>query len=143
MLTSTLQAWKRTTLTPVLSGVRTITRALYGQKSAGAAWRAHLADTICSKMKFTSSLADPDVWYKANTKPNGDKYYTYILVYTDDVLIIDTNPSRYMDQLKESYPVKPSSIGPPTEYLGSDVSQIEFTNASGSSTPCWAMGSAS
>ena len=120
-----------------------IIRALYGQKSAGAAWRAHLADTICSKMKFTSSLADPDVWYKANTKPNGDKYYTYILVYTDDVLIIDTDPSRYMDQLKESYPVKPDSIGPPTEYLGSDISQIEFTNASGKATPCWAMGSAS
>ena len=118
-----------------------IVRALYGQKSAGAAWRAHLADTICSKMKFTSSLADPDVWYKPNTKPNGDKYYTYILVYTDDVIIIDTDPSRYMDQLKESYPVRPDTIGPPTEYLGSDISQIEFTNSSGSTTKCWAMGS--
>ena len=71
--------------------------ALYDQKLAGAAWHAYLADTICSKMNFTSSLADPDVWFKVNTKPNGDKYYTYILVYTDDVLIIDTDPSRYMD----------------------------------------------
>jgi len=29
-----------------------ITRALYGQKCAGAAWRQHLADTLGTKMGF-------------------------------------------------------------------------------------------
>ncbi len=39
-----------------------IVRALYGLKSSGAAWRSHLANTLHS-MGFTSSLADPDVWF--------------------------------------------------------------------------------
>ena len=38
-----------------------IVRALYGLKSSGAAWRAHLAGTLHS-LGFISSLADPDVW---------------------------------------------------------------------------------
>ena len=37
-----------------------ITRALYGLKSSGAAWRSHLAQTL-RDMNFKSSYADPDV----------------------------------------------------------------------------------
>ncbi len=39
-----------------------IVRALYGLRSSGAAWRAHLAGTL-QTMGFISSLADPNVWY--------------------------------------------------------------------------------
>ena len=38
-----------------------ITRALYGLKSSGAAWRAHLASTM-TDLNFTPCQADPDVW---------------------------------------------------------------------------------
>ena len=38
-----------------------VTRALYGLKSSGAAWRADLAATL-RDLKFTSTQADPDVW---------------------------------------------------------------------------------
>lgn len=34
---------------------------LYGLKSAGASWHAHLAGTLCT-MNFRASKADPDVW---------------------------------------------------------------------------------
>jgi hypothetical protein len=37
-----------------------IVRALYGLKSSGAAWRAHLADTL-RQLGYKSCLADPDV----------------------------------------------------------------------------------
>ena len=37
-----------------------ITRALYGLKSSGAAWRAHLAQTMMD-MGFKPCVADPDV----------------------------------------------------------------------------------
>ena len=42
-----------------------VTRALYGLKSSGAAWRADLAATL-RDLKFTSSQADPDVWIRSS-----------------------------------------------------------------------------
>ena len=65
-----------------------IVRALYGLKSSALAWRKHLADTIGNKLGFKSSLADPDVWLEAETSQEGKAYYAYILVYSDDILII-------------------------------------------------------
>jgi hypothetical protein len=38
-----------------------IVRAMYGLKSSGAAWHAHLSETLRG-MNFTPSYADPDVW---------------------------------------------------------------------------------
>ncbi len=43
-----------------------IVRALYGLKSAGAAFRAHLA-SFMRQMAYTSCKVDPDLWYKAET----------------------------------------------------------------------------
>ena len=43
-----------------------IVRTLYGLKSAGAAFRAHLAACM-REIGFTSCLADPDLWYKEMT----------------------------------------------------------------------------
>jgi hypothetical protein len=54
-----------------------IVRALYGLKSAGAAFCAHLASFMC-QMGSTSCKADPDLWYKAETRP--DTMLTYSVV---------------------------------------------------------------
>ena len=54
---------------------------------------------------------DLDVWYKVSTDEIGFEYYTYILVYVDDIIIMGKTPKKYMDVLEESYTVKPSSIG--------------------------------
>jgi hypothetical protein len=43
-------------------------RTLYGLKSAGAAFRTHLA-SFMHQMGYTSCKADPDLWYKAETRP--------------------------------------------------------------------------
>ena len=43
-----------------------IVRALYGLKSARASFRNHLADAM-RHLGYTSCLADPDVWYRAET----------------------------------------------------------------------------
>ena len=43
--------------------------------------------------------------------PDGIDYYPYILVYVDDIHIIDKNPEQFMDLLKNRYTIKPSSIG--------------------------------
>ena len=39
-------------------------------------------------MGFSSSQADPDVWYRVAKRENGEAYYEYVLLYTDDCLVI-------------------------------------------------------
>jgi hypothetical protein len=51
-----------------------IVRALYVLKSAGAAFRAHLA-SFMRQMGYTSCKADPDLWYKAETRPDDNYRY--------------------------------------------------------------------
>ena len=47
-----------------------VVRALYGLKSSGAAWRKMLTQTL-RYLGYVCSKADPDVWIKAKTKPDG------------------------------------------------------------------------
>ena len=103
---------------PAIKGsVLVISRALYGLKSSANAWRTHLFATFKNKMGFDFSLADNDILRKPDTKPDGTKYYSYVLVYVDDILIISHNPKRYMDQLEQAYYVKLASISFPDLYL--------------------------
>ncbi|HSN67533.1 MAG TPA: reverse transcriptase domain-containing protein [Fusibacter sp.] len=99
-----------------------IKRALYGLKSSGAAWRALLASTL-EEMGFKSSLADPDVWTRAATKPAGLQYYEMVLVYVDDILVVSHDTKSIMDELAKVYRLKPESVGPPTRYLGATISK--------------------
>jgi Reverse transcriptase (RNA-dependent DNA polymerase) len=63
-----------------------VTRALYGLKSSGAAWRADLAATL-RDLKFTSSQADPDVCIR-----NSGTHYDMVLVYVNDILFFAKDP---------------------------------------------------
>jgi len=101
--------------------VAIIVRALYGLKSSGAAWRAHLAEVLHNDLEFTATLADPDVWYKPTVRSDGTKYYMYILVYTDDILAIAEDPQAIMDKLDQHFLLKKGSVGPPTTYLGATI----------------------
>ena len=83
-----------------------ITKALYGLKSSALMWRNHLADVLGNKLKFRSSLLNPDLWYKEMISTEGVEYYAYILVYVDDILILDKDPERFMQILKEEYTVQ-------------------------------------
>jgi hypothetical protein len=51
-----------------------IKKTLYGLKSSGAAFRAHLVETL-DAMGYKPSYADPDVWLRPAVKPDGFKYY--------------------------------------------------------------------
>ena len=68
-----------------------IVRALYGLKSAGAAFCAHLA-SFMQQIGYSSCKADPDLWMKEVLRPdNNFKYYSYILVYIDEILVVHHN----------------------------------------------------
>ena len=126
--------WKADAGRPVL-----IIRALYGLKSSALAWRNHLSDVISNKLGYTSSLADPDVWYKPSKDKLGNEYYSYILVYVDDILVIDENPRKYMKMLQDSYTVREDTIKEPDQYLGADIGKVYFND----NTHAWTMGSSS
>ena len=105
-----------------------IVRALYGLKSAGAAFCAHLA-SFMRKMGYTPCKANPDLWLKAKTRPdNNFKYYSYILCYVDDILVVHHNAMSVLDRINSYLPLKPSLVGDPDIYLGAKLKQTRLTN---------------
>ena len=68
-----------------------IMHALYGIRGSGAAFRNHPAK-LMSDLGFHLCKADPDVWMRRATKPDGLYYYEYVLFYVDDALPISLDP---------------------------------------------------
>jgi hypothetical protein len=73
------------------------------------------------------------------TKPDGFTYWSYILVYTDDILVIDHEPQVAMDYLASRYTLKPGSVKEPDTYLGSQVSKFYLNGSDDPAKPRWAM----
>ena len=98
-----------------------IERALHGLKSASAAWRSHFSDTIMKILGYSPTYAVNDVYIKARQRKDGSKYYSYLIIYVDDVLCIDEEPHKIIDQIGSVYRVKEGSIEEPKSYLGMNV----------------------
>ena len=45
------------------------------------------------------------------TDKDGNQYYTIILIYVDDVIILDKDPHKFISMLMDKYTVNPSIIG--------------------------------
>ena len=104
-----------------------ITRALYGNKAAGADFRNHLRE--CMKhLGYESCLADPDLWMRMAKKDNGDSYYEYLLLYVDDALAISERPKEQLMEIDKYFKLKPDSVGPPKIYLGAKLTREELPN---------------
>jgi hypothetical protein len=73
------------------------------------------------------------VWYQIVKKNDGEQFYEYLLVYTDDLLAVATNPQGILDDNNVSYQLKPESVGHPNIYLGSKVSKAKLING----IECW------
>ena len=111
-----------------------IKMALYGLKSSGAAFRAKLAGVL-NDMGYRPSLADPDVWLRAGTKPCGFEYYEIALVYVDDVMVISHTPSKTIEGIQKTFKLKGGKASAPDMYLG--VSLEKCANHNG--TLSWSM----
>lgn len=110
-----------------------VVRALYGLKSASAAFRAHMAKKL-DELGFKSSVADPDVWLRPAVKPDGETYYEYTLMYVDDILVISFDPMTIMKELQKSVKFKNDKIEPPSNYLGARL-QLKTIN----DVECWSI----
>ena len=85
-------------------------------------------------MGYRSSEADPDVWMHLGTKPDGEEYFEFMLVYVDGVLSISHDPLTSMAELQRSFKFKNDNIKPPEVYLGA---RLQGKTING--TKCWTM----
>ena len=69
-----------------------IRKALYGLKSSGAAFRAHLAETLYN------------IGFRPRKqKRNGQTYYEYILCYVDDILSVSLNATSILKSIQVDF----------------------------------------
>ena len=97
-----------------------IRKALYGLKSSGAAYRAHLAETLYD-IGFVPTRADPDIWRRHATKEDGFEYYEYVLCYVDDILAISHKAKNALKAVQAVFKLKDDRIEPPDMYLGGNT----------------------
>ena len=73
--------------------------------------------------------ADPDLWYKLETRPEDNfEYYGYVLLWIDDVLAIHHNAEKVIRELDHYFPMKKGSIGDPDLYLGAKLRKVTLAN---------------
>jgi hypothetical protein len=86
-------------------------------------------------MGYMSCKVDPDLWYKAETRPTDNfRYNAYILCYVDDILCMHHDPMTILARINGYMPLKPSSVGDPDIYLGTKLKQTRLPNG------VWAWG---
>jgi hypothetical protein len=114
-----------------------IKRALYGGKAAGRDFRNHLRACMLH-LDFAPCPADPDVWLRPAIKSDGSEYYEYVLLYTDDVLVVSDEAEKLLrDGIGKYFELKEESVGKPKIYLGGHMREVELENG----TRAWAFGS--
>ena len=110
-----------------------VKKALYGLKSAGAAFRALLAETL-HDIGYTPTKADPDVWLRPAVKSDGFEYYELILCYVDDILSISADPTDSLRGLQSTFKLKDDKIEVPEIYLGAELGRMQVDGQW-----CWTM----
>ena len=110
-----------------------VRKALYGLKSAGAAFRSLLADALAD-IGYKPTKADPDVWLRPAVKADGFEYYKLVLCYLDDILSISDNPKATLTDLTTVSKLKDDKIEPPHIYLGAQLDKMFIGDAE-----CWSM----
>jgi hypothetical protein len=110
-----------------------VKKALYGLKSAGAAFWALLAETLYD-LGYVPTKADPDVWLRPAVKVDGFEYYEMVLCYVDDILSISENPKATLEGLQGTFKLKDNKIEEPDMYLGGQLGKMQVDGVE-----CWTV----
>ena len=103
-----------------------VVRSIYGLKSAGAAFRAALAEVL-KDLGYMSTKAYPDIWIREAVKPNDHKYYEMLFVYVNNILALSHQAEDAIKQITTFFKTKDGSIKPLEIFLGAnDVSKIQL-----------------
>ena len=85
-----------------------------------------------TNLGFKSCDADPDVWMHPSTNKREMDIYEYVLLYTDDCLVISNKGKDIIrNEIGKSFMLKEESICHPhgTNYLGGKIYQREVKGA--------------
>ena len=116
-----------------------IVRALYDLKSASSSWRLHLCNTIIDLLRYKASNGYPDVFMKREVQNDGTEYYSYFVIYVDNILCAHEYPKSIIDKLGSVYRLKDGSIEKPERYLGIDMKSWTIQAEDCDKTECYAM----
>ena len=97
-----------------------IRKALYGLRSSGLMWWDRCSE-ILSKMGFSSSKAENDIWVK-----RVEDHYDYIVRYVDDLGIASKEPEYLIKELESTHKLKLKGTGPIEYHLGCDFFRDKF-----------------
>ena len=106
-----------------------IARALYGLNSSGAAFHAHFCECMAA-LGYKPCLADPDIWLKKQNQ-DGIDYYSYILCYVDDTMVIHHDARPILDRIDKFMKLKESSVGNLDIYLSAKLNKVQMVRISG------------
>ena len=104
-----------------------IVRALYGQRGSAASWRAKISEIIES-LGYQMCRADNDVWMKKGVNAAGEPIWEYVLVYSDDLLMIGLHPEETAAFIHKHCKLKDGSVKPPDQYLGANIGKMLLAN---------------
>ena len=88
-----------------------------------------------ASLDYKSCLADPDLWYRAQVDGRGREYYSYILCYVDDILVIHHDAMPVLSMIDKFMKLKPDSVGDPSVYLGAKLKRVQLDN----DVWCWTL----
>ena len=95
---------------------------------AGRDFWHHLSECM-GRIGFTSSRADPDVWFRLSKRSTGEVYYEYVLLYVDNGLVISEQAESVLTkEIGKFFVLKDESVGPLSMYLGGKLRQVELLN---------------
>ena len=82
---------------------------LYGLKSSGSVFQAHLAETL-HDIGFHPTRANPDAWRRQAKKADGEEYYKDILCYVNDLLSISEDATKVLQRVQAVFSFKDDKI---------------------------------
>ena len=78
-------------------------------------------------LRFKSKGGDPDVCMRPATKNDGTEVYEYVILYTNDCLVVSENDESILkNEIGRYFELKPDSIGPPSLYLGGHLRKVVY-----------------
>ena len=79
---------------------------------------------------------DPEFWLRPQTEPSGDKYYSMVFVYVEDILHLDHSPGVLISKLEKIYRLKEKPKAP-YQFLGANIDKVQLSDV----TMAWSMSS--
>jgi hypothetical protein len=73
---------------------------------------------------FKPCLVNLYLWILATMQPDGFKFYAYVLLYVDDVMVIHHNSLSILAWFDKYLKMKPGLIGDPSMYCGATLKKM-------------------